>query len=717
MWGGLECTVTRIGDQFVDQTRLNGHEERVQDLDQFAGLGIRAIRYPVLWERIEPAGPADSDWRWTDQRLGRMRELGLRPIATLLHHGNGPRDTELVAPDFVPKFVAFATRLAERYPWLDAYTPINEPLTTARFCGLYGLWHPHARDHEVFLRILLNQIAAIRLAMRAIRQVNPRAQLIQTEDLARAHSTPSLAYQARHENARRWLTFDLLAGRVAAGHPLWSYLARAGLRRELEELASDPCPPDVVGLDYYPPGERFLDDRLERYPVRTHTSNGRDRYADLDAVRVLAEGPMGFERLALEAWRRYRLPLAATEVHLGCTREEQLRWLKEIWDAALRLRARGADVRAVTTWALLGSYDWDSLLTRRRGHYETGAFDVRAQQPRATAVARVVRDLATKGDARHPVLDSPGWWRRKDRLVWPPVGALDKREGRSPRRPAEAKPRLITGGTGRLAFAVVRSCAARGLPYLALSRDELDVADPQAVAAALARHRPWTVVNAAGFAGPDAAEADPEGCRRANLEGANVLARACAVAGIQLLAWSSHLVFDGCSLRPYLEGDAPAPRGLYATSKFEAERVILASCPQALLIRAGPLFAPWDQASLVARAIHTLRAGRHFMAAEDVTISPSYLPHLVTAALDLLIDGECGIWHLANQGAVTHADFVREIVRGASLPAERVHSVGAAEIGWLAPWPPYSVLGSGRGVLMPPLDQAIAHYFESARPA
>jgi dTDP-4-dehydrorhamnose reductase len=472
-----------------------------------------------------------------------------------------------------------------------------------------------------------------------------------------------------------------------------------------------------VGLDYYPPSERFLDDRLERYPVRTHTSNGRDRYADLDAVRVLAEGPTGFERLALEAWRRYRLPLAATEVHLGCTREEQLRWLKEIWDAALRLRARGADVRAVTTWALLGSYDWDSLLTRRRGHYETGAFDVRAQQPRATAVARIVRDLATKGDARHPVLDSPGWWRRKDRLVWPPVGALDKREGRSPRRPAEARPLLITGGTGRLAFAVVRSCAARGLPYLALSRGELDVADPQAVAAALERHRPWAVVNAAGFAGPDAAEADPQGCRRANLEGANVLAGACAVAGIQLLAWSSHLVFDGCSLRPYLEGDAPAPRGLYATSKFEAERVILASCPQALLIRAGPLFAPWDQASLVARAIHTLRAGRHFMAAEDVTISPSYLPHLVTAALDLLIDGECGIWHLANQGAITHADFVRAIVRGASLPAELVQGVGAAEIGWLAPRPHYSVLGSGRGLLMPPLEQAIAHYLESARPS
>ena len=706
--------MARIGDELVDQTRLNGHHERLQDLDQFAGLGIAAIRYPVLWERIEPDGPAQADWRWTDQRLGRMRELGLRPIATLLHHGNGPRDTELTAPDFVQKFVAFATRVAERYPWLDAYTPINEPLTTARFCGLYGLWHPHARDHHVFLRILVNQIEAIRLAMRAIRQVNPRAQLIQTEDLAKAHSTPRLAYQARYENARRWLTLDLLTGRVTAGHPLWSYLVRAGLRRELEELASDPCPPDIVGLDYYPPSERFLDDRLERYPAPTHTGNRRDRYADVEAVRVLAEGPTGFERLALEAWRRYELPLAATEVHLGCTREEQLRWLKEIWDAALRLRARGADLSAVTAWALLGSYDWDSLLTRRRGHYEPGAFDVRALQPRPTAVARMVRDLASKGDAGHPVLDAPGWWRRNNRLLWPPASTPVNDKPASRRGPAPVRALLIIGGTGRLGRAVVQSCITRGLPYHAPSRAELDITDPRAVAAGLERYRAWAIVNAAGFARPAAAETDPDECRRANLDGASVLAAACAAAGVQLLAWSSHLVFDGFQRRPYLESDAPSPCGLYATSKLAAERAVLAACPQALLVRAGPLFAPWDQASIVARAIDTVRAGRHFKAAEDVTISPSYLPHLVTAALDLLIDGESGIWHLANQGAITHADFARAMVRGVNLPADRVQSIPAAEIRWLAPRPLYSVLGSSRGLLMPPLDQAMAHYLEAA---
>src|SRR4051794_8204039 len=208
VWGGLECTVARIGDRYVDQTVLTGHQDRPRDLDDFAALGVRAIRYPVLWERVAPEGLARADWRWTDGRLGRLRELGLRPVAGLLHHGSGPRDTDLTQPDFPARLAAYAARVAERYPWLELYTPVNEPLTTARFSGLYGHWYPHARDHRLFLRMLVNQVDGVRLAMRAIREVNPGARLVQTEDLGRVFATPGLAYQAEHENHRRWLSFD-----------------------------------------------------------------------------------------------------------------------------------------------------------------------------------------------------------------------------------------------------------------------------------------------------------------------------------------------------------------------------------------------------------------------------------------------------------------------------------------------------------------------------
>ena len=108
-----------------------------------------------------------------------------------------------------------------------------------------------------------------------------------------------------------------------------------------------------------------------------HGGNGRQTYVDTEAVRVLAGGIAGPTALIREAWDRFGWPLAVTEAHLGCTREEQLRWFMEVWEAACQAKREGIDMRAVTAWAVLGSYDWDSLMTRPQGSYECGAFDVR----------------------------------------------------------------------------------------------------------------------------------------------------------------------------------------------------------------------------------------------------------------------------------------------------------------------------------------------------
>src|SRR5919199_5877649 len=115
------------------------------------------------------------------------------------------------------------------------YSPVNEPLTTARFSGLYGLWYPHGRDNAIFLRLLQIQCRAVVESMRAIRDARPNVLLLQTEDVGTAYSTPRLAYQADFENERRWLSFDLLFGRVDESHPLWWYLERYA--SDLEALA------------------------------------------------------------------------------------------------------------------------------------------------------------------------------------------------------------------------------------------------------------------------------------------------------------------------------------------------------------------------------------------------------------------------------------------------------------------------------------------------
>lgn len=419
LWGGHECTVNRVGDAWLDQSRLSGHDDRPEDLDRFAALGIRALRYPVLWERTE-LDQGRRNWSWADERLGRLRELDVRPIVGLVHHGSGPAWTHLLDPGFAEGLADYAGAVASRYPWVEDWTPVNEPLTTARFSALYGHWYPHAQDEQAFWLALLNQIDAVRLAMRAIRQVNSRARLVQTEDFGHTWSTEPCAAQAAHENARRLATWDLLTGKLVPGHPLWLRLEKFGFGARLDAIAENPCSPDVLGLNHYVTSDRFLDHRVERYPEHVRGGNGEIAYADVEAVRVLDDYQPGWRRSLSLLSQRYGLPMAITECHLGCTPDQQRRWLAACWEAALRAQREGVDVRAVTVWALLGSYDWDSLLTRWSGRYEPGVFDISCGSPRSTPLAALLEALAA-GSAVTEVAE--GWWEGSGRLLYPPCAA------------------------------------------------------------------------------------------------------------------------------------------------------------------------------------------------------------------------------------------------------------------------------------------------------
>lgn len=697
LWGGVECTIVRLGGEFRNQSSETGHESRLADIDLIAGLGIKTVRYPILWERIAPDRPDRLDFGWADERLNRLRDRAVGVIAGLLHHGSGPCCTDLLDPDFPAKFGDYAARVAERYPWIDSWTPINEPLTTARFSGLYGHWYPHRRDYPAFLRALVNQCKGILKAMRAIRAVNPAARLIQTEDLGRTFSTAPLRYQADHENERRWLSFDLLCGRVGESHGLRELLLDAGIaEEELELLAGGEARPDMLGINHYPTSERFLDHRLGHYPWLEAGGNGRDSYVDAEAVRVRKLGDAtGFGPRLKEAWTRYGIPLAVTEVHHGCTRDEQLRWFAEAWRTAGELRADGVDIRAVTTWAMFGTVDWRSLLTEREGAYDAGAFDVRAPAPRPTAVAKAAAAFARGEDFDHPVLDVPGWWRRPQRLY--PWSGSCQPLGTGGRK------LLITGATGTLGRAFARICEHRGLPFCVTARDELDLCDPHSIERALKSHRPWAVINAAGYVRVADAENEPDACMAANAEGAERLARACAEARLKLVTFSSDLVFDGWLGRPYLESDLTAPEWVYGPSKAEAERRVAEALPDALVVRTSAFFGPWDRYNFAWHALSALARGERFEACANRRVSPTFVPDLCHAVLDLLIDGESGLWHLANQGEMSWHEFACRLAEGAGFDTHRIDAVDSAPSGSTA-------LASERGTVMRPIDRAIEAY-------
>jgi dTDP-4-dehydrorhamnose reductase len=659
LWVGPECTINRVGERWRDQSELTGFARRPEDIDRLASLGATRVRFPVLWERAA-ATPGPLDFSWAGNALARLQSRGLEPIVGLLHHGSGPRQTSLVDPHFPALFGDYARQVAECFPHVRYWTPINEPLTTARFSCLYGLWYPHAADDETFVRALLNEVRGTVLAMRAIRSVNPEARLLQTDDLGFTRSTPALADQAAFDNERRWLAFDLLCGRVDEQHPLWDWLCACGAREdELEQLREAPCAPEIIGINAYVTSERFLDDRLELHPAHLQGGNGRQVYADVETVRAHGALIDGFGARLRETHARYGLPVAITEVHMGCTREEQLRWLHLAWTSAVQAKCDGVDVRGVTAWAAFGTVDWSSLLTREAGHYEPGLWDIRSNPPRLTALGRFAGALGrgepADSEAIQAVLESPGWWQRDLRLNVVPHGEVEAL--------AAQGPRLLIVGHGRLAEAFARLSHMRGLPYE--WRESVDDLGADALLDVLQSHDIWAVIDTVGRAHAPVAR----------------------IAG---------------SVRRLVVHVSSSP-----DSMDQPE-----SDASALHIHTGALFGPWSGPhDVLAAGLACLERGEPWHADTSERVWPTYIPDLVQAALDLLIDGEVGAWHLTHGESMSWWDFARRVARLGERDASLVQPIRT-----VVPAPVGAVRAAGWPRLLPSLDDALSRYGNDHEP-
>lgn len=700
IWGGLECTINRVADTFRDQLQYTGHYERADDIDKIAELGISSLRYPVLWEAHQASAEDETiNWARTETQLQKIRSKNIIPIAGLLHHGSGPRFTSLEDPDFPGKLARYASKVARQFPWLEYYTPVNEPLTTARFSGLYGFWYPHKKQQFIFIAMLLNQLKGVILSMKAIRKINSNAKLVQTEDLAKTHSTPLLQYQANFENERRWLTNDILCGKLDRNHFFWDHFISLGIKKSsLQFFLENPCPPDIAGFNYYVTSERYLDENLQSYPHTTHGNNGRHFYADTAAAR--STKPAGLSSLLQEAWDRYHLPLALTEVHMNCTREEQLRWFYEAWNHCCELKKEGVTIKAITAWALLGAYDWDSLLTRDQSHYEAGVFDLTKNILRPTALAKLIKGLVKEGAYYHPLIKENGWWHKS----YPGnQHAISN---------SKIDPLLILGSTGTLGSAFIRICERRSIPYRAFTHNELDITKPEQIIQVINLYKPWAIINAVGYVNVDDAENNKEQCFEINAKAPAKLASLCHTYGIQLMTFSSDLVFDGEKQSPYLEPDFVKPLNIYGRSKAKGEELVLENFSSSLIIRTSAFFGPWDKYNFAFNILHSLKEKQNCTVVKDVVISPTYVPDLVDKSLDLLIDEEKGIWHLSNDGMLTWHEFAEEVALRGGYSKKHIISCYQQETSWKAKRPAYSVLQSNKGIKLPSLQHAIERFFE-----
>ena len=672
LWGGYECTVNRVGDEWFDQTLRSGHQDRLEDLQLIADLGMRSVRYPALWERISPDQPDVRDFGWTDERLAEIRRLGMNPILTLCHHGSGPHYTSLIDDSFATGLAAHAAAVAQRYPWVRDWTPVNEPLTTARFSALYGLWYPHTKDERSFWVALLNEIDATRLSMREIRKVNREARLIQTDDLGYVHATAPLQADADYQNERRWIGWDLLFGRVDEQHPLWERIASVGLADRLRTIADDPCPPDVIGINHYLSSERLMDHRVELYPHRSVADRQVGAIAgvpkiDVDAIRHREEGVLGFKALLQQAWDRYGQTIAITECHNGGTREDQVRWFVEVWKIAEELQAEGVDLCAVTAWSLLGAYDWNRMVTCQSGHYETGVYDVRTGTPRPTLMASVLKDLASGQTPAVGAISRPGWWRRETRLIHAehPTGPQFEVDRATVREDGE-RPLLIVASANDLTALAVQACETRGLPWVQCASAHAEEA--------LGWAKPWAVLDASD---PDRVCSMSESSGRQKPLPA--LASACAEQGIPVAFITG--------AQPWHPAEHPAG---------------------VLEVRTQSVYVPWDRSARAVQLLDALDASQSIEVDSSKNWSGVYGPDMIDVTLDLLFDGVAGSVDLRNGDRLLQTEFVRALASVAEAPESLIVLQGLPAERSAFGWP-------ASQSYLPPLQSTLERFVRECR--
>ncbi len=270
----------------------------------------------------------------------------------------------------------------------------------------------------------------------------------------------------------------------------------------------------------------------------------------------------------------------------------------------------------------------------------------------------------------------------------------------------------VTGSSGLLGSALAKVFAERH-EVLRMGRRVADVARATEVRSALRSFGPEVILHSAAVRDPDRCELEPELATTVNVEGTRNVARAARELGAAVAYISTDAVFDGRKAAPYTEDDAPAPLSFYGRSKLLGEQAV-EELERYWIFRMPVLFGPGPNSSLGA-GLQALREGREYVAASDQVGCAAHTPDAARKILEVIEAGAYGVFHLANQGAVSRLALAQKAAALAGLDPARVTGKTLAEMRRPAPRPEYQVMEMAelrrRGFALPqPWEQALAEY-------
>ena len=376
---GIENSYPTIdnGRKRVDEMAKSHHYELWRrDFDLVDELGIHFLRYgpPIHTTWL---GADRYDWSFADETFGELKRRDIVPIADLCHFGVPDWIGDFQNPDFPKLFASYARAFAERFPWVQLYTPVNEMFVCATFSGLYGWWNEQLTTDRGFVTALKHLVRANVEAMWAIVGTRADAIFIQSESTEYFHAdNPAAIKPAEIRNSMRFLSLDLNYGKRVDSE-MFQYLFDNGMSQEEYDffLTHDLRHHAIMGNDYYWTNEHRVAADGRTWP---------------------AGDVFGYDEITRQYHGRYKLPIMHTETNRrqGPEGDEAAEWLWRQWASVLRVRNDGIPTVGFTWYSLTDQVDWDTALREDNGNVDpVGLYDLdRNIRPVGRAYKKLIED-------------------------------------------------------------------------------------------------------------------------------------------------------------------------------------------------------------------------------------------------------------------------------------------------------------------------------------
>ena len=400
------------GRHRVDElAKCNHYQLWQKDFDLVDELGIKFLRYgPPIHTTF--LGPGKYDWSFADITFQDLLRRNIAPIVDLCHFGVPDWIGNFQNPDFPVLFAQYAKAFAQRFPWVQLYTPVNEMYICAVFSARYGWWNEQLTGDRSFVNALKYIVKANVLAMEAILEVRPDAIFIQSESSEYFHAeNPAAIGPAETMNAERFLSLDLNYGR-RVNSSMYEFLLDNGMTRDeyhffFKTKMKRHC---IMGNDYY------------------YTNEHRVR---ADGSTSASGEVFGYHTITTQYHDRYRLPVMHTETNIwqGPNGDEAVNWLWKEWANVLRVRNDGVPMVGFTWYSLTDQVDWDSALRENNGRLNpVGLYDLdRNIRPVGTAYKQLIHDWSQVLPAQSVCLQVPIVMPRESNEAWAKKQRADAR--------------------------------------------------------------------------------------------------------------------------------------------------------------------------------------------------------------------------------------------------------------------------------------------------